>query len=245
MEFQFDMSGGSMAIIKRYQVAATKATPGVPVLVPAAGGSGVVVATTTSTADSVGVTIDTSNANRRGQVVGSTTYVTAQQTDSADTERAVGVIINPFAVYSLLMSGGATEGTALQLFTAVSGGSDGLTIVMDDSVASPEMADGTVYCLSGANAGMARKLTSTSTTTATFVVAWPRDVAAGDTFIIAPYSDLFGVKVQLTTLLNQADASIAVGTGAALKPIEMKWDSRTNSYLEAVLANSVFTAAMA
>lgn len=245
MEFQGDLSGTSTAFIRRYQVAATKATAGVPVLVPVAGGSGVVVATTTGTANSVGVTIDTSNANRRGQVVGTTTYVTAQQTDAADTERAVGVIINPFAVYSLLMSGGAAEGTALQLFTAVSGGSDGLTIVMDDSVASPQMADGTCYCLSGANAGMARKITSTATTTATFVVAWPRDVAANDTFVIAPYSDLFGITVQLTTLLTQADAAIVVGTGAALKPIEMKWDSRTNSYLEAVLADSVFTAAMA
>ncbi len=245
MEFQFDMSGGSMAIIKRYQVAATKATPGVPVLVPAAAGSGVVVATTTSTANSVGVTIDTSNANRRGVLTNTSTYVTAQQTDSADTERAVGVIINPFAVYSLLMSGAATEGTAMLLYTAASGGSDGLTVVFDVSVASPEMADGTAYCLTGANVGMARKITSTSSTTGTFTVAWPRDVAANDTFLIAPYSDLFGIKVQLTTLLNQADSSIAVGTGAALKPIEMKWDSRSNSYLEAVLADSVFTAAMA
>ena len=239
------MSGGSTAIVKRYQVAATKATAGVPVLVPAAGGSGVVVATTTSTANSVGVTIDTSNANRRGQVVGSTTYVTAQQTDNADTERAVATIINPFAVYALLMSGGATEGTAMILHTAVSGGSDGLSFVSDVNTDSPEMADGTFFCLTGANAGMARKLTSNSTTTQTFVVAWPRDIAAGDTFILAPYSDLFGVKVQLTTLLTGADASIAVGTGAALKPIEMKWDGRTNSYLEAVLADSVFTAAMA
>lgn len=239
------MSGGSTAIVKRYQVAATKATAGVPVLVPAAGGSGVVVATTTSTANSVGVTIDTSNANRRGQVVGSTTYVTAQQTDNADTERAVATIINPFAVYALLMSGGATEGTAMILHTAVSGGSNGLSFVSDVNTDSPEMADGTFFCLTGANAGMARKLTSNSTTTQTFVVAWPRDIAAGDTFILAPYSDLFGVKVQLTTLLTGADASIAVGTGAALKPIEMKWDGRTNSYLEAVLADSVFTAAMA
>lgn len=159
------------------------------------------------------------------------------------------MILNPFAVYSMPMSGGAAEGTALQLFTAVSGGSDGLTIVFDDSVGSPEMADGTVFCLSGANVGISRKLTSTSTVTGTFVVAWPRDVNAGDTFVVVPYSDLFGIKVQLTTLLNQADASIAVGTGAALKPIEMIFnegsEGRGKAYLNAVLANSVFTTAMA
>ena len=249
MEFQFDMSGGSMPIIKRYQVAATKATPGVPVLVPAAGGSGLVTATTTSTANSVGVTIDTSNANKRGQVVGSTTYVTAQQVDSADTERTVGVIINPFAVYELLMGGGATAGTAMVLHTAVSGAADGLSFVSDVNTDSPEMADGTFFCIAGANAGIARKLTSNSTTTQTFVVAWPRDIVAGDLFILAPYSPPMGITLQLTTNLDQADASIAVGTGAAFKTIELKFndashEGRTNSYVNAVLADSVFTAAM-
>lgn len=239
MEFQYDLSGGSTAVIKRYQVAATNTTLGMPFLVPTAGGSGLVVATTAGAVNSVGVNVDTAG-----------TYVTAQQTDSADTERTVGLIINPFAVYSLLMSGGAAEGTALQLFTAVSGGSDGLTIVMDDSVASPEMADGTVFCISGTNVGISRKLTSTSGTTATFVVAWPRDVVVGDTFVVVPYSPLFGVDIQLTTLLTQADASIVVGTGAALKPIELRFsehgsEARTNSYVNAVLADSVMTAAMA
>ena len=239
MEFQYDLNGGSTAVIKRYQVAATNTTLGMPFLVPTAGGSGLVVSTTTGTANSVGVNVDTAG-----------TYVTAQQSDNSDTERSLSLIINPFAVYSLLMSGGAAEGTALQVFTAVSGGSDGLTIVMDDSVASPEMADGTVFCISVTNVGLSRKLTSTSTVTATFVVAWPRDVVAGDTFVVVPYSPLFGVKLQLSTLLTQADASIAVGTGAALKPIELRFsehgnEARTNSYVNAVLADSVMTAAMA
>ena len=237
MEYQGDLTGGSTAFIKRYQVAATKATAGVPVLVPAAAGSGLVVATTTSTAKAVGVTIDTSG-----------TYVTAQQTDNADTARTVGVIINPFAVYSLLMSGGATEGTAMVLHTAASGASDGLSFVSDVNTDSPEMADGTFFCLSGANAGISRKLTSNSTTTQTFIVAWPRDIAAGDTFVLAPYDPPRGIKVQLTTLLTQADSSIAVGTGAAFRTIELKFsqhEGRTNSYVNAILANHVMTAVQA
>ena len=238
MEFQGDLSGGSTAVIKRYQVAATKATAGVPVLVPAAAnGSGLVVATTTSTAKAVGVTVDTSG-----------TYVTAQQTDSADTARTVGVILNPFGVYSMLMNGGATEGTAMILHTAASGGSDGLTFVSDVNTDSPELAGSTVFCLTGANAGRSNRCTSNSTTTMTFIRAWPNDVAAGDTFVVAPYFPPAGITVQLTTLLTQADASIAVGTGAAFKTVELKFsqhEGRTNSYVNAVLGNHVFAATLA
>jgi len=238
MEFQFDMSGTSNPVVKRYQVAATNNTVGMPFLVPASSGAGLVVATTTAAANSVGVNIDAAG-----------TFVTAQQADSADTERTVGLIINPFAVYSMLMTGGATNGTAMTLFTAASGGADGLTIVFTASVASPEMDEGVCYCIAGTNVGVSRKITSTSTTTATFTVAWPRDVVAGDTFIIAPFNPLQAITIQLTTTLDQADASIAVGTGAALKPIELKFndashEGRTNSYVNAVLADSVFTAAM-
>ena len=237
MEFQGDLSGGSTAVIKRYQVAATKATAGVPVLVGAAAGSGLITATTTSTAKAVGVTVDTTAA-----------YVTAQQTDSADTARTVGVILNPLAVYSLLLSGGATEGTAMVLHTAASGASDGLSFVSDVNTDSPELANGTCYCLTGANAGISRKITSNSTTTMTFVVAWPRDVAAGDTFVVAPYTPTSGITIQLTTLLTQADSSIAVGTGAAFKSVELKFDQnagRTNSYVNAVLGNHVFASVLA
>jgi hypothetical protein len=239
MEYAFDLTGGSTAVIKRYQVAATKATAGVPVLVGVAAGSGLVVATTTSTAKAVGVTVDTSG-----------TYVTAQQTDNSDTERSVGVILSPTAVYRMLMNGGATEGTAMVLHTAASGGSDGLTIVSDVNTDSPELANGTCFCLSGANVGIARKITSNATTTMTFVVPWPRDVNAGDTFVVAPYTPVSGITLQLTTLLTQADASIAVATGAAFKTIELEFrdasmEGRSNSYVYAMLANHVLAATLA
>ena len=239
MEYQFDLTGGSSAVVKRYQVAATNTTVGMPFLVPAGSGSGIVVATTTGAAKAVGVNVDTAG-----------TYVTDQQTDSADTERSCGIILSPFAVYSLLMTGGATEGTAMVLHTAASGGSDGLTIVSDVNTDSPELDEGTCFCLSGANVGVSRKITSNSTTTMTFTVAWPRDVAAGDTFVVAPYNPLQGIALQLTTLLTQADASIAVGTGAAFKTIELKFndashEGRTNSYVYAMLANHVMSAVLA
>ena len=237
MDFAYDLSGTSNATIRRYQVAATHSVPARPLLVPAASGSGLVTSTTTSTAKAVGVTVDTSG-----------TYVTSQQTDNSDTERSVGVIINPFAVYKMLMSGGATEGTAMVLHTAASGGSDGLTIVSDVNTDSPELDEGTCYCIAGTNVGISRKITSNSTTTMTFTVAWPRDVVAGDLFVVAPYNPLQGITLQLTTLLTQADASIAVGTGAAFKTIELTWggdEARTNSYVHAMLANHVLSAVLA
>ncbi len=237
MDFAYDLSGSTNATIRRYQVAATTSVTGKPLLVPAGSGSGLVTSTTTGAAKAVGVNVDTSG-----------TYVTAQQSDNSDTERSVGVIINPFAVYKMLMSGGATEGTAMVLHTAASGGSDGLSFVSDVNTDSPELDEGTAYCISGANVGISRKITSNSTTTMTFVVAWPRDVVAGDQFIVAPYNPLQGITLQLTTLLTQADASIAVGTGAAFKTIELTWgadEARTNSYVHAVLANHVLSAVLA
>ena len=50
--------GGGAPCIKKYQVAASSATVGVPKLIPAAGGAGVAVATTTSATDMVGITLD-------------------------------------------------------------------------------------------------------------------------------------------------------------------------------------------
>ena len=239
MEYQGDLTGGSTAVIKRYQVAATNNTVGMPFLVPAGSGSGIVVATTTGAAKAIGVNVDTAG-----------TYVTAQQTGAADTERTCGIILSPFAVYGMLMNGGAANGTAMVLHTAASGGSDGLTIVSDVNTDSPELDEGTCFCLSGANVGVSRKITSNSTTTMTFTVAWPRDVAAGDTFVVAPYNPLQGLTLQLTTTLDQADASIAVGTGAAFKTIELKFndaahEGRSNSYVYAMLANHVLSAVLA
>ena len=240
MEYQGDLTGGSSAFTRRYQVAATQDTVGVPLLVPASSGSGLVAATTTGTAKAVGVTLDASG-----------TYVTAQQTASADTRRTCLMSLSPFAIYSLLMSGAAAEGTAMVLYTADgAGGTDGLTIAFTVSVASPQMDEGTCFCLSGANVGVSRKITSTSTVTATFTVAWPRDVLSGDTFLIAPYNPLQGITLQLTTLLTQADTSIAVGTGAAFKTTELKFldaahEGRSNSYVNAILANHVLASVLA
>jgi len=179
MEFAFDLSGTTNATIRRYQVAATNTTVGMPFLIPASSGSGLVVATTTGAANMVGVNIDTAG-----------TYVTAQQTDNSDTERTVGLIINPFAVYRMLMSGGATEGTALTLYDVTTASAAGTAITTGDDWTSPEFDEGTVWGYDGANAGKARKITSVSSTAGTVTVAFPVDTAVNDNFLRCPYSPM-------------------------------------------------------
>ena len=238
MEFAYDLSGATNAVHRKYQVAATNTTVGMPFLIPAASGSGLVVATTTGAVNMVGVNIDTAG-----------TYVTAQQTSNADTERTVSLIINPFAVYRMLMSGGATEGTALTLYDVTTASTDGLAVTTGDDWTSPQFDEGTVWGYDGANAKKDRKITSTSSTAATVTVAFPNDTAVGDNFLRCPYTPLQGATIQLTTLLTQADASIAVATGAAFTPIELilndiGGEGRTTSYVLAVSADNRFTAAI-
>lgn len=221
MEFAYALCGNAQ--MRKYQVNATLANAGIPVTIPVGNGAGVVAATTTSATDMVGVTSDTA------------TYVTAQQTDGTSAERLVSVNINPTAVYSALMSGGAAEGTALTLYDITTASTDGLTITTGDAWNSPTFDEGVVWGYSGANAGQARKITSVSATAGTVTVAFDYDTVVGDNFLRAPYWPCQTTAVQLTTNLYQVDASIAVGTGAEFTVVELILnhigaDGRTKSY---------------
>jgi hypothetical protein len=234
MEFAYAISGASPHL-KKYQIAATVSNAGVPLLIPAADGAGLAAATTTSMADLVGCNIDTA------------TYVTAQQTDGTSAERTVSVIVNPDAVWKALMSGGATEGTALTLYDVTTASSTGLVVTTGDSWTSPEFDEGVVWDYDGANVGQARKITSTSSTAATVTVAFNNDTVVGNNFMRAPYWPPQTLTVQLTTNLYQADASIAVATGAQAKAIELilndlSESGRTNSYVLFVSTDHVYAA---
>ena len=224
MELGYTLSG-SAPVMKRYQIGVTNTNSGVPYTVPAAGTAGVVIGTTTGATDLVGVSVDPPG-----------TYNTAQQSDFSDPAKYVRLIINPDAVWKLLMSGGATENTALALQTVTTLSADGLTITTAAEWSNPTYDEGHAWGYSGANVGIARKVTSVSTTAGTLTVALPNDTVVGDTFLRAPYTPMQAVTVQLTTNLTQADASIAVGTGAPFRVIELllnslSGDGRTNSYV--------------
>ncbi len=221
MEYAY-MLGGGAPLAMKYQVNETLANPGIPVLAPGAGNAGVQISTTTSWANAVGCTLDTA------------TYVTAQQTDGTKGEREVTVIISPQAVFRALMSGGAAEGTALDLKTVTTASTTGLDVVTGD--AFTDLDDGVIWGYSGANVGQKRCITVGDGTDASVTVAFDQDTVVGDEFLAAPYwflSDV-AINIQTTTNLFQADASIAGGTGGAASIIDMELrdiggDGRTNS----------------
>lgn len=217
--------GGGAPIMKRYQIGVTNNNVGVPYTVPAAGTAGVVIGTTTGATDLVGFSVEAPG-----------TYLTAQQSDNSDPARYARLVINPDAVFRCLMSGGATENTALALQTVTTASSDGLTITTAAEWSSPTYDEGHAWGYDGANAKIARKVTSVSSTAGTLTVALPNDTVVGDNFLRCPYTPMQTVTVQFTTNLTQADASIAVGTGAPFRVVELilndsSQEGRTNSFV--------------
>jgi hypothetical protein len=214
------------------------ATAGVPVVVAAANGAGLALATSTAITDGVGVTVDTA------------TYST---TPAAGAEGVVSVIINPDAVFRIRLNDGATAGTQLDYITESAGGSKTANTITtgNDAPNSPEMDEGTIVCVTGANAGQSRKITSTSATVATVTVGWYNNNASGDTFILVPFHplDVAADNVNLTSNLAEARQDIAVGTGADLRVMDLVFDlasleaARNNSYVFAVLDDHVLQTA--
>lgn len=234
MEWAYSWSGNSY-VRKLYQVAATVSQVGVPMLAPIADGAGLAQATTTAAADVVGAAADTA------------TYVTAQQTDGTSAERRVGVILAPDSVFRMLLSGGAAENTALVEYDVTTASTDGLSVTTGDDWTSPQFDEGYLWGYTGANAGQARKITSTSTTAATVLNAFDYDTAIQDIFLRAPYTPFQSTTLQLTTNLTQANALIAVGTGGPWRVIEMilnsrALDGRTNSYVLVMAQNPLWYA---
>lgn len=214
MEFAYLMSGGA-PIIKKFQIAADMLTPGVPVVKGGSNAKGISLASTTAAVGMVGVTLDTA------------ALVTAQQTDNSDPARYVSVIINPLAVFRAKLSGGATENTALTKTPVTTLSSTGLVVTTNTDWTSPESDEGLIFGYDGANAGIGRKITSTSSTAATLLVALPNDTVVGDNFLRIPYCAApYGCEsqfVQLTTLLTQLDTSLAVNTtNVNLRVVELE-----------------------
>lgn len=201
MELAYLLGSSSAPRIRKYQVGASVTTAGIPFVVGGTGEEGIVAASTTAAANACGVGMET------------VTVLAAQQSDNSDPARTINVIISPDAVYRARMSGGATSNTALTLFDVTTAATDGLTVTTGDTWTGTEFLDGVVWGYDGANAGVIRKITATGATSCTVTVAFPYDTVVGDNFLRAPYApspeDQF---VQLTTTLEQLNASVAVDT---------------------------------
>lgn len=223
MDYAYMLGGGTPHVMS-FAIGNTHSDAGIITVAPVASGgdAGVMVSTTTTMLDSLGVTYDTG------------TYVTAQQTDGTSAERKVKVCVSPDAVYRALMSGGSAEGTALTEYTVSAASADGLDVT-DSALTwtNPAWDEGSVAFISGVNSGQIRKVTATSGSVATISTAFDNDHAVGDLFIRFPwwFVDIISDALQSTTLLTQADASIAVGTGGSVKIIDMEVNTSADSFV--------------
>jgi len=194
---------GGAAFRAKYQIGATVADVGVPLLTATADGdSGLIACTTTGASNMVGINLDTA------------TYVTAQQTDGSTAERTVTMDIRPDAVIKAVLSGATTEDTALGQRTITTATTDGLDVTTTGDTWQDE---GLVWGYTGANAGQQRKVTSVSSSVATVDVAFENDHQVGDIFLHAPFfpMDAQSETVTLSALFTQIDASASIITNGA------------------------------
>lgn len=244
MDFAYLLSGGA-PIMKKFQVNATLATPGIPVTKGGANSKGVIAATTTAAVGCLGCTLDTA------------TYAAGQNADNATDQAAyVTVIINPLAVWRAKLCGGATDNTALPLFSVTTASATGLSVTATGAtdLSSPTMDEGVIFGYDGANAGIGRKITSVAATVATVITAFPRDTVVGDRFFVVPLcSSPFGFEMsnpQLTTLLDQVDATAAVTlSNVNFNTVEMELrdasaNGASNSFVYLVANGHCFSAGL-
>jgi hypothetical protein len=219
---------GGAAILKRIKAGATFANPGVITI----DGVGVALpSTTTDFADSLGLALDT------------TTYSTTQ----GAPEAAVTVNVRGDGIIRALMSGGATENTALTLLASTAASAGGV-LITDADVGAADMVSGTLWATSGSNFGQSRIITAhTASTSMAVTVPFPYAVAIGDEFLFCPWSLVGsgaagsdGVSaVQATAAFTQANAAIASGTGGVADVVDLELNGPGDSYVQFCVSDHI------
>ena len=216
------LSGGA-PYLKKLKLGAAVADPGIVGIAGVTTAVGIIPCTTTSFANAYGLTEDEA------------TYSSTQ----GATEGIVTVNVRADAIIRARMSGAATDGTSLTTLINTSASAGG-TVVTDADVGSADFDGGLLWCTKGNNVGHSRSVTAfSSATSATVTVPFPRAIAVGDEFIIIPYnwvgtggSGADGpMAVQTTTLLIEADASIASGTGGEVSVVDLELNGASDSYV--------------
>jgi hypothetical protein len=240
MELDSHMFGGA-ALLKKYKLAATIANIGVP-LIQTATTQNISPATTTSFADTIGISADTDTYSATQSVI--LARVNAQV---GTGEGIITCNVRPDAIIRALMTGAATENTTLALLTNTSASAGGTVVTA--TVMSADIDGGTIWCISGNNVGYSRTITThTSTTSLTVTVPFPRAIAVGDVFLACPWNTtgtatagMDGITtVQASTLLTQADASIASGTGGKVVVSDLVLNGAYDSYVKFQLDDHIF-----
>lgn len=240
MDLAYLLGSNQTPLNKRYQVDQDFSTAGVPVLVSATGESGVDLATTTGFVDALGVSMDTALKK------------TAQQTDGTTAARLLMVTISPDAVYRARLSGDNAAGTALTIGTITTASADGLSVITSAfDPNSPDLADGVVWGLKGANVGDVngrasyRKITATASNDATVEIPFDVNIAVGDQFLYANRFEGDVSGITLVAELTEVDAMAAEATTGAMRVVDMILndhisDGTLSSYFNLILADHAY-----
>lgn len=222
---------GSAPIIKKFKASATGYTPGMIMVRSAANATGQMsVSTTTDCQNSLGVLLDNGQW-KNGTAI---TYSTTQ----GDEEAVFSVICNPDAILRMLMVTGAT-GQAITADTIVTATAGGTTTVGGTSVASPDMDEGIVWYITGANVGRSRKIVSTSSVTATVGTPFAAN-AVGDTFAYAGFNLGLQEAITLTTDLQKARTDAAGSSALDVVVWDLELNGTTNSYVSVIQSDSTW-----
>lgn len=228
MQYAYDLGGG-VPVIKTVKLGATIA-------------AGVVAKHDTNHYGNIMATTTTDAVDALGLTISGGTYTA---TPTASTEGTAEVVCNPFSVYRARVSGSATTGaqmTTTNLFTQTSAST---TVITSAAVpAYTANAGSTIFCLSGANRGMSRVVTShVDSTSVTVTVAFPNSVAVGDKLVVVPYG-IGTENVQTTSDFLEADGTVEIGTGieAAVCEVQLADDSPTapQVYVFFVVTNNIW-----
>ena len=233
MKFSYSFAGNA-PVIKKYQIGETwGSVTGIPAEIPTLSDTdGVLMCETTSCVDVVGVSADVPGARN-----------TAQQTANADPATYVSLIVNPGVVYKAFLAGGATSGTALTALSNTVASTNGLLTTLALGTAYD---DGYIWGATGANVRILRKVTAVGGTNETPIIAFPYDIAVGDTFYAATFGPGEAAGIQLTSALDEIDATADLQSTNNLRCVEFfqldasEQDQGHRSYAEIVLLDHLF-----
>lgn len=148
------------------------------------------------------------NATYRGDIADyDTTQADQVANDPVGAAMAECVIITPTTmIHGPVVKD--TVGTAPERKACTTGSADGLTFIIptiDTSVSQYS----TAYCAGGANRGVSRIITTGAVATQTVLIAYPYDIAVGDTFVVANIKEGFS-KINFDTQFQGIDSSDAL-----------------------------------
>ena len=227
MQIEGHLYGGT-PILKKLQIGEALSLAGLPLIASAlADADGVMRASTTAAAESIGISLDAQPTRN-----------TAQQTNDADPAVYVTVNVRPDQIVKARLSGGATAGTALPEFTNTVLSTNGLLITAAFGTAYD---DGYAWGATGANAGRLRKIQGAVNTTGTPVIAFPSDIAVGDIFYAVTFGPYEDAGVQLTSNIAEVDATGDNQSGTNFRCLGLRQLAKASGGALGSFAELVFT----